>query len=271
MVVILSDNRGIKKLTKIKLHQESRIGLIRSFLVVVASWAITFYYCIKAMLVVLFNRESRPKIDRVIRQWSSALVRLIGLQIKVLGEFKPVEGRPVIVMCNHSSAYDIPVSFVAIDGSMRMLAKKELFRIPVFGRAMRMSDFVKIDRQNKEQARKDLEIARRKMEDGIIIWIAPEGTRSVDGTLLPLKKGGMHLAIQTQAIIVPVVIKDIHRVLPARSFRINMNQTVEFRIGKPIDAAEFGLESREALTNKVKQAMEELLAPPMGEFRGDLP
>lgn len=249
---------------------ESRTGLFRTVLITVLSWVVTLYYCLKAMAVVLLNRQPRLKVDRVVRQWSTALVKLIGLKVEVKGEFKPVEGRPMIIMCNHSSAYDIPVSFVAIDGSVRMLAKKELFRIPIFGRAMRMSEFVKIDRQDKDEAKRDLEIARKKMEDGIIIWIAPEGTRSKDGQLLPLKKGGMHLAIQTQALIVPVIIKDIHRVLPAKSFRMNLNQTIEFRIGQPIDASEYRIETRDQLTAKVKSSMEALLAPPMGQFKEEV-
>ncbi len=248
---------------------ESRTGLIRTVLITIMSWMLTLYYSLKVMVVVLFYRQPRLKVDRVIRQWSTRLVKLIGLKVEVKGQFKPVDGRPMIIMCNHSSAYDIPVSFVAIDGSVRMLAKKELFRIPIFGRAMLMGEFVKIDRQNKDEAKKDLIIARNKMEDGIIIWIAPEGTRSKDGKLLPLKKGGMHLAIQTQALIVPVVIKDIHRVLPTKSFRMNINQTIEFRIGQPIDASEYRIDTREQLTAKVKSSMEALLAPPMGQFTGE--
>ncbi len=205
-------------------------------------------------------------MDRVIRQWSAKLVEIVNLNIEIKGHFEPIEGRRYIIMCNHSSIYDIPVSFLAIPGTLRMLAKKELFRIPLFGRAMKMSEFVFINRSNKDEAKRDLALARERMQDGIMIWIAPEGTRSVDGELLPFKKGGMHLAIETQAMIVPVVIKDIHRVLPKNRFRMNCNQTVEFRIGQPIDASEFTLDKRSQLSQKVREKMLDLLKPEMGQF-----
>lgn len=243
--------------------KESRAGLIVTIWVTTISWIVTLYYCFKAITVTLFNKEPREHVDRVVRQWSHALVRLINLKIKVVGDFNVTEGRPCIVMCSHSSAYDIPVSFVALPGSIRMLAKKELFKIPVFGRAMRMSEFISIDRQDKDQARQDLELARKKMESGITIWIAPEGTRSSDGELLPFKKGGIHLAIQTQAQIVPVVIKDIHRVLPAKSFRMNLNQTIEVRVGDAIDAQDYTIDQRNQLSNDVRLAMQSLLQPAM--------
>ena len=245
-----------------------RAGLIRTLLITISSWAITFYYSFKAIVVVMSSSNPRPTIDRVIRQWSSRLISLINLKVVVKGNFERDESRPCSVMCSHSSAYDIPVSFLAIPGSLRMLAKKELFQIPLFGRAMRLSEFISINRQNKEQARQDLLLAKAKMEDGIMLWVAPEGTRSVDGQLLPFKKGGMHLAIQTQALIIPVAIKDIHRVLPAKRFRMNLNQTIEFRVGNAIDASEYTIESRKALSDAVRDQMQLLLEP---EIVSELP
>ncbi|WP_144394344.1 lysophospholipid acyltransferase family protein [Pleionea sediminis] len=245
---------------------EQKLGLLRTLLISLASWLVTFYFCGKAIYTVLTSKSPRTKVDRVIRQWSAKLVEIVNLNIEIKGHFEPIEGRRYIIMCNHSSIYDIPVSFLAIPGTLRMLAKKELFRIPLFGRAMKMSEFVFINRSNKDEAKRDLALARERMQDGIMIWIAPEGTRSVDGELLPFKKGGMHLAIETQAMIVPVVIKDIHRVLPKNRFRMNCNQTVEFRIGQPIDASEFTLDKRSQLSQKVREKMLDLLKPEMGQF-----
>ena len=248
--------------------KEQRAGLLKTLVFSFFSWLITFYYCAKAIAVTLSNKNPRAKVDAVIRQWSTALINVIGLQVRVKGSVQSQPGRPCIIMCSHSSAYDIPVSFVALPGSIRMLAKKELFRIPLFGRAMRMSEFVSIDRQDKERARQDLAIAKKKMESGITVWIAPEGTRSPDGNLLPFKKGGMHLAIETNAIVIPVVIKDINRVLPVNRFRLNFRQTVEVRVGAPIDAAEYTVEERNALSDKIRKEMETMLAQPL-EFNND--
>jgi 1-acyl-sn-glycerol-3-phosphate acyltransferase len=97
------------------------------------------------------------------------------------------------------------------------------------------------------------------MESGIVLWAAPEGTRSPDGRLLPFKKGCFHLAMDTEAVIVPVAIRGIHRVLPARSLQINLGQPVDVRVGKPIDTAGRGKESMEALMQEVRGSLETLL------------
>ena len=233
--------------------------------ITISTWVFTLYYSMKALWVVSTRKEFRNEMDKVIRQWANALVNLSKIKIRVVGDFNRqyVAGQPFMLMCNHSSAYDIPVSFLAIPGSVRMLAKKELFRIPLFGQAMKLSEFISIHRQDKNQAKKDLAFAKNKMEDGIILWVAPEGTRSTDGQLLPFKKGGFHLAIQTKAKIVPLAIKDIHLVLPTQSFRPNLYQTIEVRIGDAVDASQYSTDDRNKLRDDVKASLEDLLSPPL--------
>ena len=77
--------------------------------------------------------------DGVLRWWSSLLLRAVGATWEVMNPkgVKVVPGRPCIVMSNHRSHYDIPLIFVSLDGSIRMLTKKELFRIPLWGRGMK--------------------------------------------------------------------------------------------------------------------------------------
>jgi len=96
--------------------------------------------------------------------------------IKDPHRLKLKEGRPYIFMCNHASAYDIPVSLHTLPGSIRMLVKKELVQIPIWGRAMIASGFVSVDRQNKLQAFEDLKKAKKAMEKGIVLLIFPETT-----------------------------------------------------------------------------------------------
>jgi len=97
------------------------------------------------------------------------------------------------------------------------------------------------------------------MESGIVLWAAPEGTRSPDGNLLPFKKGCFHLALDTEAVIVPVAIRGIHRVLPARSMQINLGQPVDVRVGTPIDTAGKSKEDLAGVMEEVRQRLEELL------------
>ncbi|NQD38158.1 1-acyl-sn-glycerol-3-phosphate acyltransferase [Permianibacter sp. IMCC34836] len=240
-----------------------KASLFRLLLLMAASVAVTFWYCLRGIWVGTLYRNPRPAMDRVCRRWSQWLVRLIDLRWQVRGQMPVLESnRRYIIMCSHASHYDIPLSFVALPGSLRMLAKKELSRIPVFGLAMRAAEFIFIDRHNREQALKDLAAARAKMESGIVLWVSPEGTRSVDGKLLPFKKGCFHLAIDTQAIIIPVAIRNISTVLPKGTFNLNLGVETEVHIGAPIDASNYSIETRQALSDSVATAMQALLGQP---------
>ncbi|MEE4244006.1 MAG: lysophospholipid acyltransferase family protein [Kangiellaceae bacterium] len=241
--------------------QTKRLGFFATMLVATINWLYTFYYCFLITVTALLFSKSRPRIDKYLKDWSRGMCKIINLKVNLVGNFKPEDNRRYIVLCNHSSIYDIPVSFLSIDGSLRMLAKKELFRIPILSRAMKSAEIISIDRQNKEQAQEDLAIAKAKMADGIIPWIAPEGTRSADGELLPFKKGAVHLALQTDAVIVPMVIKDIYKVLPKNNFRFALNQTVEVRLGEPVDATVYTVEQRTELTALLREKMAEMLKP----------
>lgn len=128
---------------------------------------------------------------------------------------------------------------------------------------MRAAEFPSIDRSRRNRAVKDLEKARQMMESGIVLWAAPpEGTRSPDGQLLPFKKGCFHLALDTQAVIVPVAIRGgIHRVLPARTWQINLGgQPVDVRVGTPpIDTAGKSKDDIAEIMAGVRENLEELL------------
>ena len=127
--------------------------------------------------------------------------------------------------------------------------------MPIWGRAMKRSEYIPIDRKHGRQALKDLKYAKVKMEDGIVIWIAPEGTRSKTGKLNAFKKGGFLLARQAKAIIVPVGIRGANKILPPKTTDINIGEYVEVHIGKPIDSAEYKAADRDALINDVRNSI----------------
>jgi len=234
--------------------------LIRTLGVIVETLLLTVLFSLKVILRSTMGQLDRPRMDYYTRAWAARLLYLVRMQLSVRGHFPEiVQGRRYLVLCTHSSHYDIPVSFVAMPGSIRMLAKKELFGIPLLGTAMRAGEFPSIDRHNREQALADLQKARQMMEDGIVLWAAPEGTRSPDGVLLPFKKGCFHLALDTGAIIIPVAICGIHRVLPARTFRLTLDQPVQFQIGTPIDAGDFKPEQMAELMGQVRTQMQKML------------
>ena len=242
--------------------RDGRARGLRALGIVARSIAVTLAITIPTVVEVYRGRYRREDGDRRLRWWSGKLLDFVRLRVRVVNpeNVVPPSGRPVILMSNHSSLYDIPIVLLGLEGSIRMLTKKELFRVPIWGRGLAAGEFVSIDRTNREQAIRDLGVAREKMASGILLWVSPEGTRSRDGRLGPFKKGGFMLALETGATILPLGIRGSRDVLPAKSLRFALGREAELRVGRPIDASAYGLESRDRLMAEVERQIRELAA-----------
>jgi 1-acyl-sn-glycerol-3-phosphate acyltransferase len=241
-----------------------RAGWLRTIAIVLRSVAVTLAITIPTVFDAYRGRYRRSDGDRRLRWWSKKLLSFVDLRVDV---FHPENAavparRPVMLMSNHSSLYDIPLIFAALPGSIRMLTKKELFRVPIWGRGLAAGEFVSIDRDDREQAIRDLAAARDKMAGGIVLWVAPEGTRSRDGRLGSFKKGGFVLAIETGAAIVPIGIRGARDVLPAKSLAFELGRTAEVHVGRPIEASAYPMRERGALIAEVKRSIRELAGYP---------
>lgn len=239
-----------------------KISKLRTQWIILLSILLTANACLKSIVKRFTGTTSRPWVDKTIRQWAVHLLNLVGVKCKVINphNVEPKKGEATIIMCNHSSLYDIPLSFKAFPNhSIRMLAKKELSKIPIMGKGMMAAEFPFIDRKNRHQAIKDLEAVRKLLESGIVMWIAPEGTRSKSGKLAAFKKGAFITAIEAKATIIPVGIRGAYDILPAKTTQIHINQTAEVHIGKPIDASQYTLANKDELVNRVHQSMKKLV------------
>ncbi len=176
--------------------------------------------------------------------------------------------RTFVVMSNHQSHYDVPVLYYVLGGNMRMVAKKELFSLPLFGRAIRDAGMIEVDRGNRERAIASLQKAKEQLAGGTNIWIAPEGTRSPTGELLPFKKGGFVLAIEMEAPILPITISGTREVLRSNALLSKRGVSVQLTIHPPVETKAFIAESvmpgpqadsrkktRDALMNEVRRAI----------------
>lgn len=193
--------------------------------------------------------------DERLDGWARQVVRRARLELDVIGGHHVGESEAFVVMSNHQSFYDIPVIFCAFGRPLRMVAKKELFRIPVFAQAMRVARFVEVDRQNRSRAIQSLMAARETLDLGVSIWIAPEGTRSDDGRLGAFKKGGFHLALETGARILPLSVDGTRHVLAARGMLVRPGGRVRVTISPPIDPREYGAARRADLMAAVRTAI----------------
>ena len=177
----------------------------------------------------------RAAIDERVRWFGRRVVELLDVQLTTSGA-DHVPPRAVVYMSNHQSHLDIPMLYATLPSpTIRMLGKVELFRIPLWGRALRAAEFIEVDRSNHATAVRSVEHAARLVRDGVSIYLAPEGTRSRDGRIGKLKKGGFHLAVGTGAPIVPVAIRGTLQILPRGGRVMRSGQRVSVQIGAPID------------------------------------
>lgn len=236
---------------------------LQSLWIIIRSCFLTFRL---SLMTLFYNYFGTPKqIDQLLENWSAKLLKIVKLSYHIHNpyQFNFQPNQAYVLMSNHSSLYDIPLIFVAFSGQggrIRMIAKKELFKVPLWGKAMQKAEFIAIDRKNSAQAIHDLAIVKEKMRHGIVIWVAPEGTRSRHGKLNPFKKGAFMLALEIEAIIVPIGIRGAREVLPPKSLQFGLEQNVDIHIGQPVDTRNYSKQTRAELINEVKKRIAEAAA-----------
>ena len=178
----------------------------------------------------------RATVDERARWFGRRVIDLLDIELVAKGAELVPPGCAYVYMSNHQSHLDIPMLYATLPSpTIRMLGKKELFQIPLWGHGLRAAEFIEVDRSNHARAVQSIEHAKRLIRDGVSIYLAPEGTRSRDGRIGKLKKGGFHLAKDTQTAIVPVAIRGTIDILPRGSRVMQKGKRVEVTIGDPVD------------------------------------
>ncbi len=206
------------------------------------------------LITMLTTFSANPSIWIARRMWAPVLSWVGGGQVEVEGQENVVTSRPTVYVSNHQSTLDIPVLFMAIDTNLRFIAKTQLKWVPFVGWYMQFAKHIFVDRADSKQAISSLDEAARRIQQGISIIVFPEGTRSEDGRILPFKKGPFALALKAGCAVCPVTIEGSCKVMPKNSWAIKPGP-VKVKIGKPIDASQFGATDREGLMRAVRDAI----------------
>jgi 1-acyl-sn-glycerol-3-phosphate acyltransferase len=144
---------------------------------------------------------------------------ILGIRIEVAGVDIVKKNESYIFMSNHLSFLDGPLLYYIIPQPIRVILKKEIFRIPVIGLGMKQVGFVPVDRKGVRGGKKSIDHAARLMKDkGYSFLIFPEGTRSRDGKLQEFRRGGFFLALASQTAIVPISLQGTYELMPKGSF-----------------------------------------------------
>lgn len=205
-------------------------------LVFLPLWTIVYSLIVILQLLLGVKKEV---IGRGLSQiWSRVILFLSGVEVQIFGLENIPKNSGFLYVFNHTSHLDIPVIFFSSTKYCNFGAKSELFAIPIFGHAIRMSGALEIERSNREKVLRIYKEAATRVSQGEAFALAPEGTRKEGfGALGDFKSGPFYFAVHSKMPLVPVVIAGCEKVMGKESIFVNWGhwkQKVIFEVLPPI-------------------------------------
>jgi 1-acyl-sn-glycerol-3-phosphate acyltransferase len=212
------------------------------------------------VIAALFHVKDRAGsvFDLAPRWWSKSVLFMTGVRVRVHNYDRAEIGKAHIFVSNHVSWYDIP-ALASVLHRTKFVAKAELFKIPVFGAAMKAAGMIPIERQNRKAAFAAYDNAAEQIRDGNCVIVFPEGTRGYDYPLRPFKKGPFVLAVAAGVPIVPVLLHGTPEVIRKGSILVHP-RSVDVHFLEPVSVEGFDYEHRDALASAVRGRIAEALS-----------
>ena len=221
-------------------------------------------YIFKIAFMYIFRRKDLdPWLEEKVQVFSRFCMKVlrVDLTIEDQAQLAKVDWtRPVFVMGNHRSYLDIPLAFLALQRTVGFIAKTQLQRIPILNFWMHKLGCVFIDREKGGGAA----IIQKALQTGKMprLFVFPEGTRSKRDGMVAFKSGCFRLAVEANAIILPMVTRGSDLLWEHR--KDSKHHPVNIKILEPIDTVEFkkthggdAMDPRHELLPYVRKMMEE--------------
>lgn len=217
----------------------------------IAAVVISFLSAAAELLCIFIDRKHGRLFHAIARGWARAVLFVCGVKVRVTGLDRIDPSRNYVYVSNHASMFDIPAILAGIPDQIRIIYKKELEIIPVFGWGLKYGAYVGIDRGRGGDAIKSLDEAIDKIRRGASMLLFAEGTRTMDGKLQPFKRGAFNLAIKAGIPIVPLTVNGSYAILRKHSINV-LPGTVDLVLGFPIPVpAGEGKEAEKELMEQV--------------------
>jgi 1-acyl-sn-glycerol-3-phosphate acyltransferase len=190
--------------------------------------------------ILSFGLAAERSVDDRAREFGRRVVELLDVKLAVAGGEQLAPARAYVFMSNHQSQLDIPILYAALPATaLRMIARTDRIRVPLWWLALRRAEFIEVDRRirDRSRAQETVRSILALVRAGVSVWIAPEVDRSRDGTVRPLDKAWFHLAAGTGAAIVPVAIRGTADIVSGVGV-VRRGVAVHVEIGAPIATAE---------------------------------
>lgn len=224
--------------------------MIHTFFVIAWIVVVTVFFGLLAIFVSFFSKNGNIP-HKVASMWAKSILVASRINVTVKGISNIDPGMSYIYMPNHQSNFDIPVLLAYLNVQFRWLAKAELFKIPIFGHAMKRAGYISIDRSNRKSAFESLGRVAKIIRNGVSVLIFPEGTRSTDGKIRDFKKGGFVLAVDSGVPVVPVIIYGTRSVMPKKRMYIRPGNVI-LEILEPVETSSYTRKNKDDLLEKIR-------------------
>ncbi|MBA3646397.1 MAG: 1-acyl-sn-glycerol-3-phosphate acyltransferase [Gemmatimonadaceae bacterium] len=235
------------------------IAILRTIVVVITTVVYTIVLGVLAIGAAFLNYRDRPGgiYDFVPRTWSKLILATAGVKLHIHNLERARAGSPRIFVANHVSWFDVPTlaSFLPWP---KFVAKSELFKVPVFGWAIKSVGMVELQRDNRKAAFESYKFAAAQIQKGTSVVVFPEGTRGVDYSIRQFKKGPFVLAIAAGVPIVPIVTHGTMETIRKHELIVRSGR-VDVHLLEPIPTAGLGYSDRDELMATVRDRMAEAM------------
>ncbi len=234
----------------------------------VVAWALSiFFTCffgVVGLTLAAFYRKRLMKY--AVRPWGKSVLWACGVKLVVEG-LENLPSEPSILMYNHQSSFDIVAFSAALPIEWRAVMKKEVRNIPFVGWVSKLAGHYFVSRDGSKEDSREVKRMVAELKKGPSLIIAPEGTRSEDGRLLPFKKGGFVVAMLAQVPVVPIVIWGGKNIRKKGTYELHPNKTITVHILEPVDVRKLprGKEGREELEKIVRERMNKVIEKHLAE------
>ncbi|MEA2761996.1 MAG: 1-acyl-sn-glycerol-3-phosphate acyltransferase [Gemmatimonadaceae bacterium] len=235
------------------------ISFLRTIFAIFMAFAVTTVLGLTTIVAGLLGVEDKPNgiYDKIPRWWSRSVMWAGGIKVRVHGLDNDDAAEPRVFASNHVSWFDV-AGLASVLPRHKFVAKAELFKVPIFGRAMRAAGMVEIHRENRKAAFGAYEVAAQRIRQGNSVVVFPEGTRGHDYRLRPFKKGPFVLAIAAAVPVVPIIVHGTIEILRKGSFWVHPG-TIDIHLLEPVGTTSVDYDHREALMQTVRMRMSDAM------------
>ena len=213
------------------------------------------YTAVGVFIVIIFSwLNARGPIRFLTKMWAKSVFLIMGKRLRIEGRENIDKKDKYILIANHASLFDI-VAIVSFYPEVSWFGHERLLKVPVFGRFLKLTDYVPFKEPTITNTRHMLEQLIEKAKNQTVA-IFPEGTRTLDGKINPFFKGFIYLFRTREIGILPVTLNGFYNLKPKNRFYINFASKLDVVIHKPIPRDELINLSDNEIIDTVKTVIE---------------